>query len=429
MNEANSLEKRNQLLDSQIDDLKNRISQALAEKKRLEAELKQLVEENKKLEGRIKSLQKQLEEETLLRVDLENRNQSLQEELTFQRGLFKNEMEEVRRKTFESREEESEELKLQYEERLKYELAQLRANTEDMIKLNRKDLEERYEHRIGMLQEEVAKKNSDLLSAAGKIKQLNSSYTMFDSELETLKGENSSMKKRLEDMNKLLAQERDWNKIKMSEKDKEMEEIRGELQRILDDYNDLLDDKIKLDAELEVYRKLLEGEEIRLNMSSSGSGGSLLSGGGGSSSQTISSTSRSFGPRGVKRKRIAMQDQESVVDFAVNSTAKGEVEISDHDMEGKYVKLFNKSDKEISLSGWQLIRHADNLETRYKFHRTIVIKPNSTVTVWSSDAGTQIHNPPSDIVMKSQTWFTADAITTLLFNNNNEVCFHFNYQQ
>ncbi|XP_075681110.1 lamin [Dermatophagoides pteronyssinus] len=420
MNEANGLEKRNQALEIQIEDLKSKIAQALSERKRLENELRSLTEENKNLEGRLKSIQKQLEEETILRVDLENRNQSLNEELAFQRQLFQNEMEEVRRKTYESKEVHTEELKAQYEERLKYELDELRANMDDMIRLNRQDLEERYESRIAMLQEEMAKKNSELNSAANKIKQLNSSYTMFDSELETLKSENSSMKKRLEDMNKLLSQERDWNRIKMNEKEKEIDEIRRELQRITDDYNDLLDDKIKLDAELEVYRKLLEGEETRLNisLSSAGSGGGGIFG---SSSQAISSSSsRSFIPRGTKRKRIALQEQESIIDWVVNATAKGEVEISDHDVEGKYVRLFNKSDKEISLSGWYLLRRADDLETRYKFHRSVVIKPQSTITIWSSDAGTQIHNPPTDIVMKSQTWFTADTMSTTLFNNNNE---------
>lgn len=409
------MEKRNQVLDAQIEDLKSKINQGIAERKRLEAEIKALGEENKNLESRLKSLQKQLEEETILRVDLENRNQSLNEELTFQRQLFQKEMEEIRQKTYESKEMHTEELKMQYEERLKFELDELRGNMEEMIRINRRDLEDRYESRIGLLQEEIVKKNSDLSAAANKIKQLNSSYTMFDGEIATLKSENQNMKKRVEDMSKLLSQEREWSKIKLMEKEKEFEDLQIQLQQITDDYNDLLDDKIKLDAELEVYRKLLEGEETRLNMSPSFSSSSS------SHAISSSSSSRSFIPKGLKRKRIALENLESRVDWAVNSTCKGDVEISDHCYDGKFVKLYNRSDKEISLSGWQLLRKADDLETRYKFHRTIVIKPNATITVWSSDAGTQIHNPPSDIVMKSQTWFTADNMTTILYNNNNEV--------
>lgn len=451
--EANGIEKRNVVLDAQIDDLKQKITQGNAERKRLENEIRALAEENRNLETRLKSLQKQLEEETILRVDLENRNQSLNEELTFQRSLFVTEMEEVRKKSYETKEYQSEELKLQYEQRMKAELAELRLHMDDLIRANRIDLEERYEARIAGLMDEINKKDAEISSAATTIKQLKSSYTMHGSELESLKSENQSMKKRLEDMNKLLSQERDWNKIKINEKEKEIREIRLELQRITDDYNDLLDDKIKLDAELEVYRKLLEGEEIRLNMSANSSDSSMVTSGGGDgmggggagaaggralfasgggggaggglfSSSTAHSLSSARGgsylPRGTKRKRVALQEHESIVDYAVNANCTGDVEISDHDTDGKFVKLFNKSDKEISLSGWQLVRRADELETRYKFHRSIVIKPQSTITVWSSDASTQIHNPPADIVMKSQTWFVADNMVTLLFNNNNE---------
>lgn len=42
--------------------------------------------------------------------------------------------------------------------------------------------------------------------------------------------------------------------------------------------------------------------------------------------------------------------------------------------------------------------------------------------VWSSDIGAT-HEPPSNIVMKSQKWFTADTMTTMLLNNEGEVSF------
>ena len=36
--------------------------------------------------------------------------------------------------------------------------------------------------------------------------------------------------------------------------------------------------------------------------------------------------------------------------------------------------------------------------------------------VWSSSAG-QTHNPPSDLVMKGQTWFTDDEMKTVLIKD------------
>lgn len=40
--------------------------------------------------------------------------------------------------------------------------------------------------------------------------------------------------------------------------------------------------------------------------------------------------------------------------------------------------------------------------------------------VWSADIGAT-HEPPSNIVMKGQKWFTAETMTTTLLNNEGEV--------
>lgn len=60
---------------------------------------------------------------------------------------------------------------------------------------------------------------------------------------------------------------------------------------------------------------------------------------------TVSSR-MSVGPSG-KRKRTLIDESEerSLSDFSVTASAKGDVEITDFDGEGKYVKLFNKGNK------------------------------------------------------------------------------------
>ena len=50
------------------------------------------------LESQRNLAKRQLEEETLVRVDLENRLQSLKEELVFKKSLFDSELNETRRK-------------------------------------------------------------------------------------------------------------------------------------------------------------------------------------------------------------------------------------------------------------------------------------------------------------------------------------------
>lgn len=97
------------------------------------------------------------------------------------------------------------------------------------------------------------------------------------------------------------------------------------------------------------------------------------------------------------------------------TSSKSDIEISDADADGKYVKLYNKSDKEVAIGGWQIHRQAGGNETTFKLHRSVKIDPNGYVTIWSSDAGVT-HDPPKNIVMKSQKWFTGDNTKTQLLN-------------
>ena len=121
----------------------------------------------------------------------------------------------------------------------------------------------------------------------------------------------------------------------------------------------------------------------------------------------------------AKRKRTLMEEEE-VYDYSIESSAKGDMQITETDVQGRYVQLTNKGSKEIVLGGWQLNRKAGTLETTFKFHRTVKVEPGATITVWSSDVGA-VHEPPTNIVMKGNTWFVGENMTTTLLNNEGEV--------
>lgn len=129
-----------------------------------------------------------------------------------------------------------------------------------------------------------------------------------------------------------------------------------------------------------------------------------------------------LGKAAAKRRRVFLDETQEADSFQVSGEAKGDVEISDVDhREGKYIQLHNKSDKEISLGGWS-IKHtggSEDLETTFKFHRSVKIDGKGNVTVWSMDSG-RSHNPPEHIVMK-QKWFMGDSMMTILLNNDGEV--------
>lgn len=179
---------------------------------------------------------------------------------------------------------------------------------------------------------------------------------------------------------------------------------------------------MSLDLEIAAYDKLLVGEEARLNITPANSATVQ------SFSQSLRSSTRATPsrrtPSGAQKRKRAMVDESedrSVSDYYVSASAKGNVEIKEIDPEGKFVKLFNKGTDEVAIGGWQLQRliNESGPSTTYKFHRSVKIEPGATVTVWSSDTKAS-HEPPSNIVMKSQKWVAGDNTRTVLLNADGE---------
>lgn len=183
-----------------------------------------------------------------------------------------------------------------------------------------------------------------------------------------------------------------------------------------------------MDLEIAAYDKLLCGEESRLNITPAAGSATATS-----FSQSLRSTratphrktpmrAPSAASGAYKRKRTVVDESEDVSqsEFFVTSSAKGDIELTEVDPDGKFVKVHNKGPNEVQIGGWQIKRSADGKENTFKFHRTVKIEAGATVTVWSSDATGVTHEPPANIVMKSQKWYSGESIKTSLFNADGE---------
>lgn len=75
--------------------------------------------------------------------------------------------------------------------------------------------------------------------------------------------QNAGYESRIRDLENQLIREQEEFRLRLAQKDDEIADLRLTLEEQQQEYSDLLDIKIRLDREIEAYRKLLESEETR----------------------------------------------------------------------------------------------------------------------------------------------------------------------
>ncbi|XP_074117564.1 keratin, type I cytoskeletal 24-like [Sminthopsis crassicaudata] len=312
-----------------IEDLKNQIIAATIENAgivlqidnaRLAADDFRLKYENElylrqSVEADTNGLRKVLDDLTMARSDLEMQIESLTEELAY---LKKNHEEEMKSMQGSSGGDVTVEMNAAPGTDLTKLLNDMRAQYEDLAEQNRKEAEEQFNKQSASLQAQISTDAGAASSAKNEITELKRTLQGLEIELQSQLAMKSSLEGTLADTEADYVAQLSQLQMQISSLEQQICEIRGEMECQNAEYEQLLNVKIRLEMEIETYRRLLDGEG---GDSRSGGSNSWKSGNRGSTSGGDSRCGSSSGQgKDSNKTRVTKTIVEEVVNGKVVSS-------------------------------------------------------------------------------------------------------------
>ncbi|EPB73594.1 intermediate filament tail domain protein [Ancylostoma ceylanicum] len=364
-----------------------------------EGDVADLEKELARLRMQLAALQKNLEDESVLRAAANAKIQALTEDLEFQKKQHKSALEEVRHKRQVDMTTYAKQINDEYQSKLQDQLAEMRARFQSQLAASKGAFEEAYKNKLNDARELAEAAHDEAARMRIRVHELEKSGSTHDTVIEGLRRELADMKDELD------RARRSWQE-RLDSKELRIAELNREIQRMMEEFHNLLDLKIQLDTELNTYRMLLESEETRLNISGGQSRDNSMT-----SHHVSYSSGSGSGARGLKRARVEWNGDEDL-DFhrlrqKLHKHVDGPVGIDEIDPNGQWVRISNSTDEEVSIAHWKLLVRAGGKEVTYQFNTRMKLDPHGHATVYSADSGEK-HRPPTDFVMKKQNWPIGD---------------------
>ncbi|CAH1253310.1 VIM [Branchiostoma lanceolatum] len=220
------------------------------------------------LESEIERLKKELDAATMARVDLENKLSTAQEEIDFLKRVHDEEIRQLQDQLNESL------TIVEVDSRaastfapgpdLTEALREIRTQYEELGRVNREDADVKYKQKFSELAQQRERDNEALMTARTEVTELRRNLNSLVAENEALKSKNHALEGSLAELEARMQLEIEEYQAAIRDLEQELETKTSEMAQQMQAYKMLMDTKMALDMEIAAYRKLLEGEEIRI---------------------------------------------------------------------------------------------------------------------------------------------------------------------
>ncbi|KAG7478379.1 hypothetical protein MATL_G00079950 [Megalops atlanticus] len=214
------------------------------------------------VEADIAGLRKVIDDTNMGRLNLESEIEAVREELVFLKKNHDNEVMELRNQIAQSGVQVD--VDAPKGQDLSQVMEEMRANYEKMALKNAEELKAWHETQIADVQVQVSQNTEALQGARSEMGDLQRQIQTLEIELASQKSLKASLEDTLRDTDLRYNMEMEKYNAIILQLEAELTQLRASIQQQGKEYEALLNIKVKLEAEIATYRRLLDGGDLRL---------------------------------------------------------------------------------------------------------------------------------------------------------------------
>ncbi|XP_072517522.1 vimentin [Salminus brasiliensis] len=211
----------------------------------------------------LREFRQDVDNATLQKADLEKQVEQLVAEIEFLKKLHDEEVADLLKQIEESKV--TVELDSDRPDLAAY-LRKMRSEIEAAAARNVQEAEKWYKGKFDTLKEHASKHENQMRTMKDEITTYHNQVTDLQNQIDGLRAQNAALEQQLDDMELAHLDKVAGLEAIIAQLESQLCETKVEMAKYMADYQELLHIKLRLDAEIATYRKLLEGEEKRLGI-------------------------------------------------------------------------------------------------------------------------------------------------------------------